>query len=175
VRRPWIPLSFAATLLLAVAGVFFVSSWVLNGTVEALATQLALDHVKCFQFAPAHAELDPGVAGEAWNRSYGWLINVPRSAPVEQLELLDVRRCLSTQGVSAHIMYRWRGKPLSVYVLNRVPTSDVRAERIVSRIGQQAIIWSQAGRTYAVITRGGGHEPRNDLEHIAQYVRASAR
>ena len=158
VRRTWIPLSFAATILLAIAGVF---TWGLNGSVEALATQLALDHVKCFQFAPAHAEIDPGVAGEAWNRTYGWLINVPRSEPVEQL-------------ASAHIMYRWRGKPLSLYVLNSVPKSDARAERLVSRLGQEAIIWSDAGRTYAVIARGG-REQRNDLEHIAHYVRASAK
>jgi anti-sigma factor RsiW len=164
----WVPLSFAATIVLAVAAVFFTT---LNGSVEALATQLALDHVKCFQLSPAHAEVDAGVASVAWNRSYGWLINVPRSQPVEQLELLDVRRCMSTQGTSAHIMYRWRGKPLSVYVLNSVPKSDVTVERLVSRVGQDAIIWSDAGRTYAVV----GREPRNDLEHIAHYLRASAR
>jgi anti-sigma factor RsiW len=166
--RRWVPLSFAATIVLAVGAVFFTT---LNGSVEALATQLALDHVKCFQFAPAHAEVDPAVASTIWNRTYGWLISVPTSAPAEQLELLDVRRCMSTQGASAHIMYRWHGKPLSVYVLNSTPGFDPRADRLVSRLGQQAVIWSDAGRTYAVVGRG----PPNDLEHIARYMRASAR
>ena len=167
-RRTWVPLSFAATVLLAVAGVFFIG---LNGSVEALATQLALDHVKCFQFSPPHSEVDSGAASEVWKARYGWLISVPTSAPVEQLELLDVRRCMSTQGASAHIMYRWRGQPLSVYVLNSLPKSDVHVEQIVARVGQEAIIWSDAGRTYAVV----GRAPPGDLEHIAHYLRASTR
>ena len=122
-------------------------------------------------FTKAHTEVDSGTAGEVWKASYGWLISVPKSAPVEQLELLDVRRCMSTQGASAHIMYRWRGQPLSVYVLNSVPRSDVHVEQIVARVGQEAIIWSDAGRTYAVV--GRGLPP--DLEHIAHYLRASTR
>jgi anti-sigma factor RsiW len=164
----WVPLSFAASVLLAVAAVFFMG---LNGGVEALATQLALDHIKCFQFAPEHTEVDSKLAGDAWHRSYAWLINVPRSEPVEQLELLGVRRCLSTQGASAHIMYRWRGHPLSMYVLNSQPKAAVSPERLVSRVGQEAVIWTDAGRTYAVVSRG----QRADLERIAHHMRASAR
>jgi anti-sigma factor RsiW len=166
--RRWLPLSFAATVLLAVAAVFFTT---FNGSAEALATQLALDHVKCFQFAPAHAEVDPIVASSLWKKTYGWLISVPTSAPVEQLELLDVRRCMSTQGASAHIMYKWRGQPLSVYVLNSTPAFDPGVERLVSRLGQKAVIWSDSGRTYAVVGRG----PPNELEHLAKYMRTSAR
>jgi hypothetical protein len=33
------------------------------------------------------------------------------------------------------------------------------------------VIWSDAGRTYAVVGRG----PPGDLEHIAHYLRAAAR
>ena len=166
--RRWVPLSFAATILLAVTAVFFMG---LNGSVEALATQLALDHVKCFQFAPTHANVDPGAAGEAWHRHYAWLISVPKSEPGEQLELLGVRRCLSMQGATAHILYRWRDRPLSVYVLNSQPRAELRSEQVVSRVGQEAVIWTDAGRTYAVVGKG----QRGDLEHIAHYMRASAR
>src|SRR6476646_2205398 len=116
VRRAWVPLSFAATLLLAVAGVFLAG---LNRNVEALATGLAADHVKCFQLAPDHAMVEPADAGAKWQRRYGWSLTVPRSEPVEQLELLDVRRCMSIEGATAHILYKWRGSPLSVYVLNK--------------------------------------------------------
>ena len=150
------------------AAVFFTT---LNGSAEALATQLALDHVKCFQFAPAHAEVDPQVASNLWKKTYGWLISVPTSAAVEQLELLDIRRCMSTQGASAHIMYKWRGQPLSLYVLNSPPTFDPGAQRLVARLGQKAVIWTESGRTYAVV----GREPPNELEHIARYMRTSAR
>jgi anti-sigma factor RsiW len=167
-QRRWVPLSFAASILLAVAAVFFIG---LNGSVEALATQLALDHVKCFQFAPDHAELDAKSAGEAWSRTLPWLTKVPRSEPVEQLEFIGLRRCLSTQGLSAHIMYKWRGHPLSMYVLNSQPESGAPAGKLVSRMGQDAIIWTDAGRTYAVVSRA----QQSDLEHIAQYMRASAR
>jgi anti-sigma factor RsiW len=173
-QRTWIPLSFAATLLLAVSAVFNIG---LNGSVEALATQLAMDHVKCFQLSPVHGTVDAGAAGQAWYQHYGWLLRVPRSQPTEQLELVDVRRCLSTEGITAHLMYRWRGTPLSVYVLNSVPKSDVpmearfpSREQQLSAIGQQEIIWSAGGRTYAVVGKG----QRSDLERVAQYVRTAA-
>jgi hypothetical protein len=68
-------------------------------------------------------------------------------------------------------MYKWRGQPLSVYVLNSAGGFDPHDERLVSRLGQKAVIWSDAGRTYAVV----GRAPPNDLEHIAHYLRASDR
>src|SRR5262245_51082049 len=43
-QRRWLPLSMVATLALTIAGVFFYG---LNAP-EALAAQLAADHVKCF-------------------------------------------------------------------------------------------------------------------------------
>jgi len=164
----WLPLSFAATMVVGVTVVFLI---VINGGDKALAAQLAIDHVKCFQFAPEHGSLDPITAADRWKAAYGWLLAVPRSAPLEQLELLDVRRCMSTQGGSAHIMYKWHGEPLSVYVLNSVSKSDVHVERLVSSIGEQAVIWTDGGRTYAVV----GRAKPDDLTHIAHYLRESAR
>src|SRR5262249_34860819 len=70
-RRTWIPLSLAATILLAVAGAFLIG---LNNPVEALAAQLAVDHVKCFQFVPDHAIVDSGGAGQDWARAHGWAL-----------------------------------------------------------------------------------------------------
>jgi anti-sigma factor RsiW len=164
----WLPLSFAATMLIAVTVVFLIG---INGGDKALAAQLAIDHMKCFQFAPEHGGVDPINAADRWKAAYGWLLTVPRSAKVEDLELLDVRRCMSTHGSSAHIMYKWHGQPLSVYVLNSVSKTDVHVERLVSSIGEQAVIWTEAGRTYAVV----GRAKPNDLTHIAHYLRESAR
>ncbi len=171
-RRPWVPLSVAATLLLAVGWVFLFG---VNDRVEALAAQLALDHVKCFQFPPSsRASRDAATLSREWSAAQGWAIRVPSSLPSEQLELVGVRRCLSTHGRLAHIMYRWHGAPLSVYVLNQSVTGSLATppagEAIVAKLGEEAVIWSSAGRTYAVVGRG---RPA-DLQHVAAYVRRTA-
>jgi anti-sigma factor RsiW len=166
--RSWVPLSMAATLVLAVAGVFLYG---LRGGAEALAAQLALDHVKCFEFATEPTILPSAAAlSREWTALRGWAIKFPDSAPGEQLELLEIRRCISTDGLSAHVMYRWRGQPLSVYVLNTEHSRVGPVPQLVERLGQEAIMWSRAGRTYAVVTRGRPLE----IEHVAEYVRTTA-
>ncbi len=67
-------------------------------------------------------------------------------------------------------MYKWRGQPLSVYVLNSAAKFDPHDERLVSRLGQKAVIWSDAGRTYAVV----GRAPPNDSRHTYRALRLRA-
>jgi anti-sigma factor RsiW len=168
-RRSWLPLSMAATLLLAVAGVFFYG---LEGVgAEALAAQLVVDHVKCFEFAPAPTILpDARALSREWSTVRGWSLTVPDGTAAEELQLLGTRRCISTEGLTAHVMYRWHGKPLSVYVLNSDNPRIGPTPQTVERFGQEAIIWSARGRTYAVVARGSPA----DVEHVARYVRAAA-
>ena len=167
-RKSWVPLSMVATLVLAVAGVFLYG---LSGSVEALGTQLSADHVKCFEFASVPTILpDAKVLGREWADSRGWSVKVPESTSVEQLELLGIRRCISSEGQTAHVMYKWRGRPFSVYVLNSEHPRVGSVPRLVERLGQEAMIWSKGGRTYAVVTRGRPSE----IEHVAQYVQRSA-
>jgi anti-sigma factor RsiW len=97
-------------------------------------------------------------------------LKVPASAPVEKLELLGIRRCISTEGLTAHMMYRWRGEPLSVFVLNRASSRVGTVQRVVEKLGQEAVIWSTRDRTYAVVARGR----RSEIEQVAQYVRHTA-
>ncbi|HMC77416.1 MAG TPA: zf-HC2 domain-containing protein [Vicinamibacterales bacterium] len=162
--RRWAPLSLAATLVLAVAGVFVFG---LNDRVEALAASLAVDHVKCFKVGgnPAHAE--PVVAERDWQHDQGWAIVVPQSAAAQQLALVDVRRCFSTDGRAAHMMYTWRGQPLSLYVL----PENIGRDRVVERMGQEAVIWCANNRTYAVVA--GGHP--QDLAQVVDYMKAHAK
>jgi anti-sigma factor (TIGR02949 family) len=162
--RRWAPLSLAATLVLAVAGVFVFG---LNDRVEALAASLAVDHVKCFKVEGTPAHADAGVAARDWQQDQGWPIVVPRSEPAEQLTLLDVRRCFTTDGRSAHMMYTWRGAPLSLYVL----PEDVGRDRVVDKMGHQAVIWCANRRTYAVVADG---HPQ-DLSRVINYMKAHAR
>jgi anti-sigma factor (TIGR02949 family) len=164
IMRRWAPLSLAATLVLAVAGVFVFG---LNDRVEALAASLAVDHVKCFKVEGATAHADATVAARDWEHDQGWPIVVPQSEPAQQLTLLDVRRCFTTDGRSAHMMYTWRGAPLSLYVL----PEDVGRDQVVDKMGHQAVIWCANRRTYAVVADG---HPQ-DLSRVIAYMKAHAR
>jgi anti-sigma factor RsiW len=165
-RRAWAPLALAAAVLLAVSGALFFA----GNSVEVLAAQLAVDHVKCFQFSPERGAVDPLAEARKWEAGYGWALKVPASAAAEQLELLGVRRCISSEGRVAHMMYRWRGQPLSVFVLNsrvRGRPGAGEVNEIVDKLGEQAVIWSRGDRTYAVVAR----RPAPGLQEVARYVR----
>ena len=49
------------------------------------------------------------------------------------------------------MMYKWRGTPLSLYVL----PESIGRDRVVDKMGQQAIIWCANSRTYALVTDEG--------------------
>jgi hypothetical protein len=169
-RRPWVSLSLAASAVLAVM-VFALFGW--GSSVETYAAQLALDHIKCFQFPPDAAHADVEALGQQWLAANGWPIKVAPASRPEALELVGLRRCGSTRGQVAHILYRWHGEPLSVFVLNgRADEADGRSQladhdETVRKLGEQEIIWSERGRTYAVVARA---RPE-DLQRVAAYVR----
>ncbi|HTM25457.1 MAG TPA: zf-HC2 domain-containing protein [Vicinamibacterales bacterium] len=164
VIRRWVPLSLAATLVLAVTGAIVFG---LNNRVEALAASLAIDHVKCFKVGARDKHVDPERAANRWQQNQGWPIAIPQTEPAEELRLLDVRRCFSSDGRAAHMMYTWRGAPLSVYVLQ----GDAGADRVVDRMGREAVIWCANRRTYAVVADGHPH----DMAHIVDYMKARVR
>lgn len=161
--RRWAPLSLAATILLAVAGVFVFG---LNDRVEALAASLAVDHVKCFKVSGG-GRVEAHAAEKTWLDDQGWAVVVPPASAAEQLTLVDVRRCFSTDGRAAHMMYSWRGAPVSLYVL----PENIGRDRVVQKVGQQAVIWCANNRTYAVVAEG---QPK-DLTPIVSYMKAHAR
>jgi len=160
--RRWLPLSLAASLLLAVGAMFLFG---LTQSVDALAAGLTLDHDSCFKESPP-AVIDADAAAASWQQSQGWSLTVPDTAPAEDLKLVDVRRCLSTEGRVAHLMYKWRGQPLSVYVLPRA----LGSQRVMNSRGHEAAIWSAHGRTYAVLA--AGHP--EDFDRIVAYVKTHA-
>lgn len=165
VHRRWVPMSVAATLVLAVAAVFALG---LTERAQALAFQMSLDHVKCSRFGGSvnASTPDPAAEGRRWLANYGWPLQVPASSGPAELELRAVRRCAVTDGRVAHLMYRWRDTPLSVFVLPAdTPNTPARLERF----GQDAVIWTRNGRTYAVLARARGR----DLDGVVQYVKAN--
>jgi anti-sigma factor RsiW len=162
--RKWVPLSLAATLVLAVAGVFVFG---LNNRVQALAATLAVDHVKCFKVGGSPGEVDAHASERAWQRDQGWAVAVPANEPAHDLKLVDVRRCFSSDGRAAHMMYSWRGEPLSVYVMQG---EGVR-EGLVRKMGAQAVMWCANQRTYAVVSS----DTTRDLTPIVAYMKARVR
>jgi anti-sigma factor RsiW len=173
--RRLVPLSLAATLLLAVAGVF-----VFGFNHEAIAAQLALDHLKCFDVIGEEGTRDPAVAEARWLAQRGWTIVVPPSSPEHGLQLVGVRRCFSTDGAAAHCMYRWRDQDLSVYIMPRALDTLGTAEQDVDKFGRRAIMWTSGNRTYLIVTRRlrrGADAPREaeGFEAVAGYLRRSVR
>lgn len=171
--RRWLPLSLAATLLLALSGAFVFG---LNDSVQAVATQLTLDHMRCFQVAPQRlTHADAASASREWMAARGWPIHVPASSAAQQLELLGVRRCLTARGSTAHLLYRWRGEPLSLFVLPRALKGGgdqlAQSDEIVDTFGHEAVFWSTGDRTYVVLTHG---RPIN-LAPVVGYMKTEAR
>jgi anti-sigma factor RsiW len=167
--RRWLPLSVAATLVLAVAGAFLFG---LNDRVQALAAQLTLDHVTCFQFAPERlGHADALTASRDWMAKQGWPIAIPASSASAQLELLGIRRCSMSTGRVAHLMYKWRGEPLSVFVVPRTIRRMSDQQELVEKFGHEAVMWTEGDRTYVVLSRA---RPA-DLAAVVGYVRANAR
>lgn len=164
--RRLVPLSLAATLLLAVGGIFLFG---VNH--EAIAAQLALDHMKCFDVIGEEGTRDARAAESKWIARRGWPITVAPSSAEHDLQLVGIRRCLSTHGEAAHCMYRWRGQNLSVYIEpHRLDTVGAGAEAL-HKFGHREIMWVDADRTYLIVTRG-----RPDgLDAVASYIRRSVR
>jgi hypothetical protein len=126
--------------------------------------------MSCFQFAPERLQhVDAAAAEHAWVAKQQWGIHVPQSSPANQLELLGVRRCGMGSSRVAHILYKWRGQPLSVFIVPRT-VAGTRPEEPVDRFGHEAVLWSDHDRTYVVLARA---QP-SDLQPVVQYVKAHA-
>jgi anti-sigma factor RsiW len=166
---PWVRFSLAASVLLT-AGLFLLFGW--GSSVETYAAQLSADHLACFQYAPnGSVPQDVTLLGKTWQAQNGWGLKIASSSLAEGLTLLGIRKCGSSRGRVAHILYRWNGEPLSVYVLNRRFDRSATAahDHDVTRLGEHAIVWTEHDRTYAVIA--DRHLP--DLKRVATYVRRS--
>ena len=165
----WVPLSLAASLILAIAGAFIIG---LNDNVEALAAQLTIDHVKCFQFAPERLKhTDATTASRDWAAKQGWAIEIPASSSSAGLELLGVRRCAMSSGRVAHVLYKWQGQPLSMFVVPRTIHDIPGQQEFVEKFGHEAVIWTDHDRTYVLLARARPSE----LASVVGYVRANAR
>ena len=155
----WVPLSMAATLMLAVGGVFFLGQ---NQRLEAaFAAQLAIDHDKCFM---SLEDVTPGFDHEqavGLASDHGLEVALPRESG--QFDLVDVRQCLYDEGDMVHVLCEWQGQPVSLFV---VPNRSCR-ERVLEIVDHNAVTWSDAENAYALVADQGSVE----IGEVATYVR----
>jgi anti-sigma factor RsiW len=147
----------AASLLLAGGGVLVYVLTRLSPTV--LAAQLMLDHVKCFAVGQPTSPVEAGATEQQFERDHGWVVRLPRVA-VAGLELVAVRQCFCAQGgATAHAMYRFEGRPVSLYILPDVN----RARATAGVFAHDALIWSRDGNTYVLL----GQETDAAMQRLA--------
>ncbi len=164
--RRWLPISLAAAAGL-VAAVMWAGTT--NAGTPVLAAQLTLDHIKCFKFNSQRVSGSPTSLAAYWRERYGWPIAVPAGAG-EGLQLSGVRRCGSSDGQTAHIMYRYNGKPVSLFVARSDPRHP-RPARAFHMFGDEAVIWSAGDRTYVLV----GDEPHGQMENLAAVLKKEVR
>lgn len=155
------PLALAATLALLVGGAVLYR--LTQTSVRVMAAELAVDHVKCFMMnALLGTHHAPAVVESSLAAGFGWPAHLPERPDQADLELVGARPCLYAEGRVAHIMYRYQGRPVSVFMLPK----KSRPEEFVDVIGHEAAIWSEGDRTFVLIAR----ESRADVERIASFV-----
>ena len=156
----WVPLSMAATVVLAVGAVFVVGQ---NQQLQAaFAAQLAIDHERCFAALDGLApDFDEHRAQLTLARDFGVDVTVP--AESDDFDVVDVRECLYDEGRMAHLLCEWRGQRVSLFV---VPDRS-RREQALEIVDHDAVIWSRDENAYVLVTEKGPV----DIGHVTEYVR----
>lgn len=160
------PLALAAALVLAVGGIFLYQGT--RGSSRLLAAELAMDHEKCFRlnhlFEP---EENPSAVRASMSGWVGLDVNLPDLAGHDDVSLVGSRPCLYGEGKVAHIMYRHRGRPVSLFML----PGDTRADQVVRVFGHEARMWSEGDRTFVLLADESGAQ----LDEMVSLVRTSLR
>ncbi len=90
---------------------------------------------------------------------------MPLPPESDEFNLVDVRGCLYDAGEMVHVLCRWRGEPVSLFV---VP-GEAHREQVLEIVGHDAVIWSQRDNGYVLVAE---HGPV-DIAEVAEYVRGS--
>lgn len=137
-------------------------------SVTLLVAGLTLDHLKCFALSgtPPQQQVDPHDVEARLARDYGWSMVIPGGAPRERLTLVGARRCLSSDGRAAHVLYRHAGKALSLFVM----PDTAREAASASFAGYPARIWSRGRTTFVLLAS----ESDAAMRPVAEYFQAAA-
>jgi anti-sigma factor (TIGR02949 family) len=143
-------LAAAAACVVAVGGTLV---WATGRSSVLMAAQLTLDHLKCFLIdgddhgTPLSAE----AAEQRMQTQFGWSVPVPRVPVRDDVHLVAVRRCLYAEGIVAHVLYRYAGEPVSLFVMPHTVarTADLGA------FGRHAQVLVRGDITYVLVAPAG--------------------
>jgi hypothetical protein len=130
-----------------------------------LAAQLAADHAKCHWLERNSTDTDPTAVSDRLAARYGFRVRVPPGSPAQRLRLIGARRCLTGEGTNAHILYRYGGHPVSLYLL----PGKSRVTSAVDVFGNHAYIWSRHNETFVLVA----DRSVAGLPKLAAYMRRS--
>jgi len=157
-------LALTASLVLLVGGAFLYLATQYSAHV--LAAELCADHLTCFA---ANNVLDthdaPAAVETSMLSAFGWHLHLPEQFGALGFTLVGARRCLYGEGKVAHLMYRDRGRPVSIYML----PNTMRSEGFVEMLGHEVAIWSTGDRTFVLVTRGS----RDEVTQMASIVKGA--
>lgn len=140
----------------ALAGAAAALLFIVMMPAQAIATQLAVDHVKCAKFSVASAMHGSAVQLEQrWRERQAESLHIPDGAALG-LTLVGLRRCYSTDGGNAHVMYERAGAPLSLFVMRRDGAAGRAAPGALGAMGHTAILWNAGAATYVLVGTGAG-------------------
>jgi anti-sigma factor RsiW len=160
------PYALAASLVVVVGGAFVYQATDMSARV--LAAELTADHLKCLAMNRALGmQQAPAAVESSMASSFDWRMHLPENPARAGLELVGARPCLYGEGKIAHIMYRHEGRLVSLFML----PNAARTAELVDVFGHKAAIWCVGNRTFVLVAR----EPRQDVERLVSFVRASLR
>lgn len=147
-RLVWVAASAAATVVVTVG---LVALGGLVRPVPVFAAQAVVDHLKCMRLGPSATSSDPKAIESSWRGWQGWELHVPSGQQGAGLKLLGYRRCVITEGRMAHLLYEREGHIVSLFVM---PDGPHVAHEELEIFGQDAVLWTSHGHTYALVGRG---------------------
>jgi mycothiol system anti-sigma-R factor len=155
------PLAAAAAIVLAVAAFRIATGW----STVVLAAQLTADHTKCHWLDGGRATRDASSVRAFLATQYGLDAPVPPGSPDGRLRLVGGRRCLTGEGRDMHILYRYDGQRVSLFLVPH----DERRPQAIDVLGAHTVMWPRPYGTYVLIADGS--IPSASMPALAAYMR----
>jgi anti-sigma factor RsiW len=147
-QSPWRLWQVGVAAVLALACSVLLVMTLTRLSTPVLAAQLVADHAKCFHNTAMTTDVDAIRAGRELTAKCGFTVRVPDDDPDLGLRLVGARRCLSGEGINAHLLYAWHGRAVSLFML-----PDARRDQEALRLfGHDARVWSGHNRTYVLVS-----------------------
>lgn len=155
------PLAAAAAIVLAVAAFRIATGW----STVVLAAQLTADHTKCHWLDGGRATRDASSVRAFLASQYGLDAPVPPGSPDGRLRLVGGRRCLTGEGRDMHILYRYDGQRVSLFLVPH----DERRPQAIDVLGAHTVMWPRQYGTYVLVADGS--IPSAAMPALAAYMR----